>query len=268
VIGKNYAAETLGYYNKGKQLPSVAITSISGSLQTVLFPAFSAKQDNTADLKKMIRRTINYSSYILFPLLLGLVVIAKPLILLLLTSKWLPSVPYFQLYCIIYMIQPIAAIHLQAMNAIGKSDKYLLAELIKRPFDILVIILAALLFEDAIYIAISFLAVMVLTGIINSIQFKRFFGYTFREQIFDVLPATVLSLVMAAAIYCLTFTGLNSFLLLLTQTLSGCIIYFGLSKLFKIGEYIYFRDSIKDTFMTLKNAIKRKTIHKENEETE
>jgi O-antigen/teichoic acid export membrane protein len=93
IIGKVYSASVLGFYNRGQHFPQLIAKNINGPIQSVLFPALASQQDYSERVKSMMRRSIVTSSFIVFPMMIGLAVVAKPLITLLLTEKWLPLFP-------------------------------------------------------------------------------------------------------------------------------------------------------------------------------
>lgn len=105
IIGKVYSASVLGFYNRGQHFPQLIAKNINGPIQSVLFPALSSQQDHSERVKSMMRRSIVTSSFIVFPMMIGLAVIAKPLITLLLTEKWLPACPLYAdvLYLLCFM---------------------------------------------------------------------------------------------------------------------------------------------------------------------
>ena len=113
VIGKKYNAATIGYYNRGKQFPQLIINNVNGAIQSVMLPALSKEQDNKTKMKTMMRRSIVTSSFIIFPIVMGLAVIAEPMVSLILTDKWLPCVPYLRVYCFIFAFYPIHSANLQ-----------------------------------------------------------------------------------------------------------------------------------------------------------
>ena len=102
VIGKKYNSATLGYFNRGKQFPEIIINNLNGSIQSVMLPALSKEQDNKAKMKSMMRRSIVTSSFIVFPVVMGLAVVAEPMVSLILTDKWLPCVPFLRVNCFIF----------------------------------------------------------------------------------------------------------------------------------------------------------------------
>ena len=96
IIGRSYSSADLAYYNKGNQIPSLAITNIDTAIGNVVFPAMSAAEDKER-LKAIGRRAMKTTSYIIFPIMIGLIVVSRPLILLLLTDKWSNSIIYIQI---------------------------------------------------------------------------------------------------------------------------------------------------------------------------
>lgn len=131
LIGKVYLMADLAAYNKGNQFPSLLITNMNSSISSVLFPAMSQTKGDSVKLKEMTRKSIKISSYILFPMLAGLMAVAEPLVRLLLTENWLPCVPFLQISCIYWMFQPSQTANVQAIKAAGRSDICLKLEIKK-----------------------------------------------------------------------------------------------------------------------------------------
>jgi O-antigen/teichoic acid export membrane protein len=108
IIGHFYTAADLGFYQRGQQIPQTVMTSIDGSMSEVLYPVFSKSQKNLEFLKEATRKSIRLSMYIVCPILFGLLAVAKNLTLLLLTERWLPSVPFMQLACLVCLFWPLS----------------------------------------------------------------------------------------------------------------------------------------------------------------
>ena len=243
VIGKFYSAKDLGYYNRGRNIPNLVITNINGSIQSVMFPAFSNCQGDKVRLKAMVRRSIMTSTYIIFPAMIGLAAVSKPLTVLLLTEKWLPSVPFMQFSCFILAFWPIHTTNLQAINAVGRSDIFLKLEIIKKiiGFSIMVISIPFGLYVMMIGNCFS----AVLSSIINASPNKKLLNYSYKEQILDMLPAIFLSIVMGMCVLIWTFFKLSNLLILVCQVLTGIIVYFLGSKILKLESYDYIVNMIR-----------------------
>ncbi len=229
VIGKKYDDATLGYYNRGKQFPQFITTAVNGAAQSVLLPAMAEKQDDKSKVKELTRNSIMLSAYILFPMMMGLAAVASPLVSLLLTDKWLPCVPYLQIYCLTYAFWPIHTSNLQAINAIGRSDIFLKLEIIKKIYGIAALVIAVAFFNSPVAIAMTGIITALISSFVNSFPNKKLIGYSYFEQIRDILPSLTLSGIMFASVYALNYLQISTILLLIMQVGVGIVLYLGLS---------------------------------------
>lgn len=236
-IGKIYNPEMLGFYNRGQQFPAVVIKNINGTIQSVMFPVLSSKQDNVSKVKDMVRRSLATTCFIIFPVMIGLLVIAEPLVKLLLTDKWLPCVPFLQIYCIIYLVRPLNNVKVQAINALGRSDISLKLEIMKKIIDLF--ILGVTVFYGIYAIAIGGVISVLIVTMINTYPSKQLFGYSYKEQLKDIVPSFLLTLVMGATMYSITFIGSTVWTTLVIQVMAGILLYIGLAWIFKIECFIY-----------------------------
>jgi O-antigen/teichoic acid export membrane protein len=222
IIGKIYDSKQLGYYNRGQQFPSLIVTNLNGSIQSVMLPALSSKQEDLIVIKGMVRRSIKISSYLVFPAMIGLAVIAEPMVKVLLTDKWLPAVPFLQIYCLSYSLWPIHTANLQAINALGKSEIFLKLEIIKKVIGF--VILFTSLYFGLYAIALGSIVSGLVSAFINAYPNKKLFNYSIKEQIKDIYPPFLLSIFIGAICYLLSFLNINLTLLLAVQILFGLII--------------------------------------------
>ena len=246
VIGKKYDSGTLGFYNRGKQFPQFVISAINGAVQSVMLPAMSAEQDDRARVKAIMRNSITLSSYIIFPMMAGLAAVAEPLIELLLTDKWLPCVPYMQIYCFTFAFFPVHSCNLQAINAMGRSDLFLRLEIIKKSYGLVALVIAVFCFESPIAIAMTGVFTTVISCFVNASPNKKLIGYSYFEQMKDILPSLVMSLVMAVCVVQVNRLGFGLVLTLVLQVVLGTAVYVLLSMITK-----------SQPFKTLVNIIKK-----------
>lgn len=252
IIGKIYTPTVLGYYNRGQQFPQLIISNINGSIQSVMLPALAAQQDYADRVKSMMRRSIVTSSFVVLPMMAGLAVVAEPLVLLLLTDKWLPSVPFLQIFCIIYALMPIHTANLQAINAMGRSDIFLKLEIIKK---ILGLSILAVALPFGVYVlALSGVMSGIISSFINAYPNKKLLNYGYGEQIKDILPSLLLSLVMGVIVYLLLFLGLSPLITMFLQIVVGAIVYVGLALLFKLECFTYLVQTILSLLKSKRNT--------------
>lgn len=237
VIGKKYTSSDLAYYNRGQQYPQLVVTNINTSISSVLFPAISKCQDDLSKVKSMTRRAIKISSYIMWPLMIGLGVVAEPLVSFMLTDKWLPCVPYLQIACFTYAFWPIHTANLEALKAIGRSDIFLRLEIIKKIIGLL--LLVATMNYGVMAIALSLIVSTIISSFINASPNKKLLGYSYVDQIKDIVPAFLLSCLMGVVIYPLSFFINNLLMLIVIQIVLGAVFYIVLSRIFRLESFMY-----------------------------
>lgn len=246
VIGKKYDSGTLGYYNRGKQFPQFIITAVNGTVQSVMLPAMAEQQDDRGVVKELTRNSIMLSSYILFPVMAGLAGVATPLVSLLLKDKWLPCVPYMQIYCFTLAFYPVHSCNLQAINAMGRSDIFLKLEIIKKTIGLLALAIAVLCFDSPLAIAMTGAFTTFISCFINASPNKKLIGYHYLEQMKDILPSFLLSAVMLVCVLAVQLLKLNSILTLLVQIPVGVAVYILLSAAFRLEPFGILLRTLKD----------------------
>ena len=121
IIGKKYKLESLGYYDRGKLYANLATTSISSTLTAVLLPYLSKVQDSPEESKKLLRSSIQVTTFIVYPLIFGMIACGKSLVLILLTDKWLPSIVFLQIFALYGLWAKPQIICQEALKAKGMS---------------------------------------------------------------------------------------------------------------------------------------------------
>lgn len=254
VISRLYNAAMVGYYNRGNQFPQVIINSMAQTMQAVMLPAFSRTQTDKETERKMLRRAIKLSSFVMFPMMFGIMATAEPIIRMLLGEEWLPAVPLLQLCCLSYSVWHIHVANLQAINANGRSDIYLKLEVIKKAVGIAVLVLSVkmgitgMIFMKAV--------VDYITTFINGYPNRSIMGYGPLQQWKDVLPEFILAAVMGVIVYLLqeglagfgvlsASTGTGAAVMLAVSVSAGVIIYAGTAIVLKVESYRYLLETVQ-----------------------
>lgn len=246
IIGRFYSPADLAYYNRGSRMPDLIANNIDNTITSVLFPVLSKHSDNYDKLKSMIRRSIRTSTFIIIPMMFGLAVAAKPVTQILLTDKWLPSVPFMQCLCISGAFGSISNANMQVIKASGRSDILLKLELIKKPLYL--VFLIASIKINILAVAISMAMYNIIGMMINVKPNKRLIGYSYKEQFIDVFPALILSLIMSICILPIQFLNLSPFVELLCEIALGILIYVGGAIVFKLEPFFYLLEYVKSFF--------------------
>lgn len=237
IVGKIYSPAMLGYYNRGDQFPKVIVSNFNGSIQSVIFPTLAYVQHDKVRVKEIMRRAIMMSSYIVFPAMIGLIVISEPMIKLVLTERWLPCVPYLRVFCLSYALWPIHTANLQAINAIGRSDIFLKLEIIKKIIGVSIIIVTSR--YSPYVMAIGTVLSGIISSFINSYPNKKLLNYSYLEQMKDIISSLFISIIMGVITYLVQLLKYNDILTLLLQMILGGIGYIMLSYITKNKSFIY-----------------------------
>ena len=249
VIGRKYNSSTLAYYNRGKHFPQFIINSVNGAVRSVMLPAMSAQQNDKGKLKQLMRNSMTMSAYIIFPMMAGLAAVATPLVRLLLTDKWLPCVPYLQVYCFSQAFYPIHSCNVQAINAMGRSDLFLKLEIIKKCYGIVALAIAVFCFDSPLAIAMTGLITTWISWFVNAFPNKRLIGYSYKEQIFDLFPILFMALGMCGLVllvgsWCQR-AGMLPLVTMIVQIIVGVAVYLVLSMILKPSPYGKLMNQIK-----------------------
>ena len=203
----------------------------------------SQAQDDRERVKMMTRRAIKTSTYVMAPLMMGLVFCAVPIVKLVLTDKWLPCVFFLRVFCITYMFWPIHTANLNAINAVARSDLFLKLEVIKKVVGM--ILLFSTMWLSVKAMAYSLLISSVCSQIINSWPNRKLLHYGYLEQLKDILPGILLAIGMGVCVYFIGELPVPYEILLVIQIFAGGMIYIAGSIIFKLDSFEYIWGIVK-----------------------
>ena len=245
LIGKYFTVKLLGYYERAYTLNNYPVSILSLIVSKVSLPLFSNIQDDKIRFRVIFRKIQLFTFFITAPIMLGALVLAKPLILVLMGEGWIDIIPFFQILCLAYLLFPIHTLNINILNAFGESNTFLKIEIIKK------IITAMLLIAGLQFGIMGLVWSNVFGSLISLVINTHFCGaiifYNSKNQIYDLLPTLIIAIIMATVIYLCSFLliDFSSLLQLLFLTILGLISFFSLSYLTKNESLITFLDFIK-----------------------
>lgn len=243
IIGKIYTASDLAFYERGRNFSTLATENIGMSLMAVLFPKFANSSSDLWQVKSQLRKAIQIITYVLFPMTFGMALVARPMVLILLTDKWIECVPYIQILSVSAAVALVGDVSLQAISAIGKSDVTLKLEVVKKPVFLLLLVIGVNISVKAV--AITMLINSVYASLSNVSVLNKYLSYSFGELIRDVLPAVVLTAIMGSLIMIITTFQFAPIWLLIVQVLLGIFVYIVLSIITHNSSYLYIVNYLK-----------------------
>lgn len=243
IIGKRYSTAELGYYDRGWSFPKLIANNIDATVTRVLFPALALEQDNLEKLREKTRRAAKTSAYVMTPFLFLLAAMAQPLVSVLLGEKWLPCVPYMQIMCFVWWLQPTQTCTVQAIKSIGRSDVYLRLEILNKIVGVGLLLYAVFVWDSVFAIAVTMLAYEVFSFVTYGIVSHHYIGYQLKHQLADILQPMVIALISCALANILSLLFINNILIVCIYIVLGLTIYVLTSEFLKLDAYLYVKGS-------------------------
>ena len=224
VVGKYYSPATLGQYTRAKQFSQLFSSNLTSVIQRVTYPVLSVVQDDKERLVGAYRRIIKTTMFVTAISMFFLGSISGPLIYCLIGPKWHEASIYLPLICISGSLYPLHAINLDMLKVQGRSDLFLVLEIIKKIINLVP------LFIGAFVGIMPMLYVNVFTGVIayflNSFWSGKMLGYSSWMQIKDVAPSYGVAILVSLSVWFLKFLPISNWLILPLQVVVGGIVLF------------------------------------------
>lgn len=200
LIGKICSPVTLGYYSQAKNMENAPTNTIYTVVGQVVFPLFSLHHNSMEEFVGIYKKVINTVAYVTIPIMFILIIIAKPLILLLLTDKWLQSIPYFQLLCLCGVSASIVDINIFAISALGKSKTIFKLSLLNS------IVALCMMSVGAIWSIYGILISLVVYSFYSlglySFYIRRYLKIRITGQLGGIMNILMISVFLSCVIYC------------------------------------------------------------------
>jgi O-antigen/teichoic acid export membrane protein len=239
IIGKKFGSADLAYYDQGKKFPNLLVSNINSSISSVMFPALSDKQNDLQSLKKMCRRAVKTGVYLLAPLLMGLVAVADTFVIVILSAKWAPCIPYLRILTLVFLVRPFTTTCQQSILSVGRSDITLKIEIVINAVAIGILLFAVFALENVMWIAVGSLIAEVVGMSLFMYYENKIIHYTYKEQLDDLMPSIIQSTVMGGLVYLISFLPIDEGFILIIQIVFGVLFYLMVSYILQVESFIY-----------------------------
>ena len=236
IIGRFYTSAQLGQYTRAEQFNTIFSSNLTTVVQRVSYPVLSSIQEEPERLREAYRKVIKITMLITFACMLGLAAVAKPLIIILIGEKWLPAVYFLQIICFSGMLYPLHAINLNILQVKGRSDLFLKLEIIKKIIAVGPIVIG--IFCGIEYMLWGSVITSFIAYFLNSYYSASLIDYPTGKQIKDILPAFVVSLVVAFVMWGLSHWNIPVYALLFIQISVGVFLALIIYEKLHLDEYL------------------------------
>lgn len=223
ILGKFYSEEEVGYFTQANKWNYMGHSLVSGTVNSVAQPVLSSLSDDRERQQRAFRKMLRFTSFVSFPAMLGLSLIAPELITLTITEKWLPSVTILQLLCIGGAFLPITNLYSNLVISKGKSNVYMWNTICLGMIQIAAMFL---LYPYGIH---SMITVYVTINICWLFVWHYFVWREIQLNLFlalkDILPFAAIATGVMTATYYITYGFTNLYLLMISKILIATILY-------------------------------------------
>lgn len=243
IIGFRYSVIDLSLFKKGFSFPQLAITNTDVAISSVLFPVISETSHDIKKITLLQTKFLKIATYCIFPLMAGMAIISKEMIIILLTEKWLGAREFVIFGCVFYAIQPIQSITWQSLKAFGRGDICIKCELVKKMIGLFILSITS--FMGIWWIAFGIICTGLISCYINMNSYKKITNTSLLIQLKEIIPNLLLTIVMTFCVLLVRILPIrNELLFLCVQIIVGVIVYCLLSSL-----------TSNTSFITLKNIL-------------
>lgn len=242
-IGKYFNANQLAYFDRGLSYSGLVTQVVNTSLSSVLLPVLSRSRNDSENLKNLARRSVGMSTFLMVPILVIVATLSEPLVLIVLSEKWLPCAIYLSMFCLLRIPGIITSIDKQAYYALGKSHIGLYYEICLLTANL--IILVCMIPYGVFAIVIGFAAVEYIGNFVLFVVSSKIYHYSLKNRIHDMYKPIMNAAIMAIAMYATSYFISNIYILLLTQIISGIIVYLIMALITRDNNLHYLLNKIK-----------------------
>lgn len=246
IIGKKFGSADLAFYDQGKKFPNLIVSNINSSISSVMFPALSDSQNDLQRLKQMCRRAVKTGVFLLAPLLMELVAVADTFVVVILSDKWAPCIPYLRILTLVFLVRPFTTTCQQSILAVGRSDIMLKIEIVINTVAISILFFAVFAVKSVIWIAIGSLITEVVGMSFFMFYENKIVNYTYKEQLVDLFPSIIQSTIMGGLVYLIHLLPISESIILTLQIVFGAFFYLLVSYLLQIEPFLYLVKMIQE----------------------
>lgn len=245
IIGKQFSSVQLGLVSQGKKYPQAIGQMLDGAIQPVMLSAVSHVQHDQDRVKRLVRRALKTSTFLIVPAMTAFACCAPALVPVLLGPQWAEAVPFMQIYCFVYALLPIHSTNLQALNGMGRSDLFLRLEIIKKGYGLAVLLFCAFVVRDVRLLVASYLFTGVISTFVNAWPNRSVIGYSYGEQLKDIAPAFVFAAIAAIPAIGVASLVHGAWLTVLVQCLVFSAAYLALAAVMRLEAFMYLQKTLR-----------------------
>lgn len=254
IVGKFYNPVTLGQYTRAGEYSSLLSSNFTTIVQRVSYPVLAQVQDEKARMIAAYRRVIKTTMFMTCISMLSMAAVSEPLIYCLIGPKWHMAATFLPLICLSQSLYPLHAINLNMLQVQGRSDIFLILEIIKKILGIIPLLVGV--FVGIYWMLVASLLFGIACVVLNTFYTGKLLGYSTWMQLKDIAPFYGIGLLIAIAVYFFKYLPISNFIILPLQIIVGFGVFYLVCEKRQIEEYLELKDIAMQYLLTMKKVKK------------
>lgn len=231
LIGKFYTTASVGYYNRSFQISKVPQYFFSKVAGKVFLPTLASYQDDKVKMLDIYERMTRIAVFCIYPIMILLIVLSRPLIIVLLGNEWIKSILLLQLLSLSGIFYTLTLINLNLFFVKGRSDILLKADIQKKAIGFILVV--TMVHLGLVWVCIASILYSLTAFMINCNQTKKIINYGLIPQVKQALPSLIYSILAGMIVSLIVYVIESDIVQLLVGGIVGIISYIGIAALFR-----------------------------------
>lgn len=245
VLGKVFPVENLGYYNRMNSIVGYSTTNFMYAISSVFIPILCAKKEDDVQAKDSFSKILSLSLFIAIPLLVILLVYAEPIIVVVLTEKWMGGVPFLQILCVAFLFVPFIYVSNSFLKIRNKPGVLMYTGIIKKIVGVVVLFIT--IRYNIIWVCWGLVFCYIVDALICLFCNKQYLGIGISSQLKTALNAILLNALFAGVLYLMGLLIDNYVLRIICGMLAGTAVYLLVPLVFKFKEFVLLKSLIQNS---------------------
>lgn len=198
-IGKMHNTSMLGYYSQAQKLKDLPVISTVQAVQGVTFPALAQLKDCDEKFSAGYLRIVELLSFVLFPVILGMIAVASDMFMLLLGEKWMPTVPFFEILALSGLFYPLSVVSYNVLKSRSDGNVIVRLEIVKRLIQTIILAVTIPIGVEAVAWGVSAMAAV--EFMLNTGVAMRYLTTTLGSLLRSIAPSFTLASLMFGALH-------------------------------------------------------------------
>ena len=181
LIGRLLGASSLGVYTLGYTVTYVVRAKIMNVINKVFYPVYSKVQDDLATVKRYYFKVIKYNCIVIYPMMVGIILLAEPAVLIGLGEKWREAIIPMQLMAAAGLVHLLTSSNTVLLRGIGKPKIEFIFSIIKTLGVNVPLVVLGVIYYGIIGAAAGLLAAKIIIFFINNFTLRKVAGIRFTE---------------------------------------------------------------------------------------